>query len=104
MFFIDIVYPIKKSHPTIQIFSKKMENMRAKMVAMLLMMVFVSAHGDCYDDCMRSCVGFFETCSPSCTDKCYPVHPPRKIKATAPASHAFQRGGPDLKEGEQRGL
>ena len=77
-----------------------MENMRVKMVSLLLMMVFVSAHGDCYNDCMQGCSGYVAVCSFDCVNRCY--SPPHNSKAAIPPyRHVLQRGGADLKEGEQ---
>ena len=77
-----------------------MENMRAKMVALLLMMVFVSVHGDCYDDCMKRCIGPDVVCSFDCVNRC--SRPPHNPKAEIPPSrHVLHRGGLDLEDGKQ---
>ena len=77
-----------------------MENMRGKVVALLLMMVFVSAHGDCYDDCMKGCTKFPATCDVDCRLHCSRDSNAEMLPSSAP-SHVFHRGGPELKEGEE---
>ena len=78
-----------------------MENMRTKMVALLLMMVFASAHGTCFIDCMKGCSGSVIACIAHCIGNCH--NPSGSNDTSVPSSVASpvsQRGGPELKEGE----
>ena len=86
-----------------------MENMRVKMVALLLMMVFVSAQGkSCFNTCMKRCSGSIIGCLATCIRDCAhkkssvsDVASPAAEPPSSAASYVLQRGGSDLEEGEQ---